>query len=515
MPSGVPQAQKTPWAIGPFQVFRDARGWLSTQVTFPFVEDAPAFAPAPEEPGAPFLFTGDDFPGVHVDEDAGAARVVLEDVDARPTFAVGEELAELLAEDVGGPLVLVPLEEPARVVLGGEEWAGGHVLEEPGAAVRVVLEDVDARPTFAVGEELAELLAEDVGGPLVLVPIEEPARVVLGGEEWAGVHVLEEPGAVVRVVLEDVDARPTFAVGEELAELLAEDVGGPLVLVPLEEPARVVLGGEEWAGVHVLEEPGAVVRVVLEDVDARPTFAGAEELAELLAEDVGGPLVLVPLEEPARVVLGGEDFAGVHGIVDDASAPTAQADNEGGAALSTATGDDFPTPRPPIVLPPGGWQRPRIPGEFLLVVQRRPVIVASRSRAARAIVAGLKWKLLRGGTGLDAPFGLPPIVFPAGQPGALRSTSATSDGWFRARRLVLSAESLLTGIFIEDIRIGVRSCLASSGNVNPEGFAATAIDTHVTFWTVGPGLRVRVDARNDTPFPVTMGLTFYGAFVAG
>src|SRR5579859_5561916 len=165
MPSGVPQAQKTPWAIGPFQVFRDARGWLSTQVTFPFVEDAPAFAPAPEEPGAPFLFTGDDFPGVHVDEDAGAARVVLEDVDARPTFAVGEELAELLAEDVGGPLVLVPLEEPARVVLGGEEWAGVHVLEEPGAAVRVVLEDVDAPPTSSASSSARTSAARSCSCP--------------------------------------------------------------------------------------------------------------------------------------------------------------------------------------------------------------------------------------------------------------------------------------------------------------------------------------------------------------
>jgi len=118
-------------------------------------------------------------------------------------------------------------------------------------------------------------------------------------------------------------------------------------------------------------------------------------------------------------------------------------------------------------------------------------------------------------TGVDVPFGLPPLSFPANAAGTSLMTSDQSQGWYRPRRLVIGSAAITAGVTLTDIKIGVRSCLANGGNVIADGFALNAVDCGVTFFTAGPGITIKIIAVNPSAGAVVMTSTFYGAFVDG
>jgi len=117
-------------------------------------------------------------------------------------------------------------------------------------------------------------------------------------------------------------------------------------------------------------------------------------------------------------------------------------------------------------------------------------------------------------TGVDVPFGMPPLVLLGA--GLSGTTVRNSQGWYRPSRYIIPA-AIAAAFLVNSISIGVRSCLGNNGgNVVAAMFSELAVDCGVTFFTAGPGVEINVNVTNITAAtPTTFASTFRGAFVDG
>jgi hypothetical protein len=114
-------------------------------------------------------------------------------------------------------------------------------------------------------------------------------------------------------------------------------------------------------------------------------------------------------------------------------------------------------------------------------------------------------------TGVDVPLPMPPIVFSGA---GTASTTAQPQGWYRPRRYIVGAASITAGVTVNQIFVGIRSCIASTaGGIPSDLFSAEGVDCGVTFFTAGPSITISVNVT--APGAVTFTSAFLGAFVDG